>query len=229
VGDWFSRILDDFIQNFITESRYTLIIQGFTVTVYVSFLAAALGVIIGTALAFASMSKYKALKLPARGYIDIIRGTPAVTQLLIIYFVVFGSVRWHPAVIGAISFGINSGAYVAEIIRAGILSVDYGQTEAGLSLGMTRAQTMIKIVLPQAVKNIFPALCNEFIVLIKETAIIGYVGIMDLAKAGEFIRSRTFSAFMPLLGTAIIYFIVIKLLTKMFAAFEKKLRKSDIR
>lgn len=132
-------------------------------------------------------------------------------------------------IIAAIAFGINSGAYVSEIIRAGILSVDKGQTEAGRSLGLNGAQTMIHIVIPQAVKNIFPALCNEFIVLIKETAIVGYVGLMDIQKAGDFIKSATFVAFMPLIGTAVIYYVLIKLLTLVFKRIEERLRRSEIR
>lgn len=129
----------------------------------------------------------------------------------------------------AIAFGVNSGAYVSEIIRAGILSVDHGQTEAGRSLGLNAFQTMTRIVIPQAVKNIFPALCNEFIVLIKETAIVGYVGLMDIQKAGDFIKSATFNAFMPLFGTAVIYYVLIKILTLLLRRIEIVLRKSDIR
>ena len=136
------------------------------------------------------------------------------------------AVKW---IIAAIAFGINSGAYVSEIIRAGILSIDKGQTEAGRSLGLNAYQTMTRIVIPQALKNIFPALCNEFIVLIKETAIVGYVGLMDIQKAGDFIKSATYEAFMPLIGTAIIYYVLIKVLTLILGVFENKLRKSDIR
>ena len=131
--------------------------------------------------------------------------------------------------IAAIAFGINSGAYVSEIIRAGILSIDKGQTEAGRSLGLNGYQTMTRIIIPQAIKNIFPALCNEFIVLIKETAIVGYVGLMDIQKAGDFIKSATFEAFMPLIGTAVIYYVLIKILTLILNRVELKLRKSEIR
>ena len=148
---------------------------------------------------------------------------------MIIYFVIFATVNWEKWIIAAIAFGINSGAYVSEIIRAGILSIDKGQTEAGHSLGLNGYQTMIRIVIPQAVKNIFPALCNEFIVLIKETAIVGYVGLVDIQKAGDFIKSSTFIAFMPLIGTAIIYFIIIKALTIGLGFIEKALRKSENR
>ena len=148
---------------------------------------------------------------------------------MIIYFVIFASVSWEKWIIAAIAFGINSGAYVSEIIRAGILSIDKGQTEAGRSLGLSSFQTMSRIIIPQAIKNIFPALCNEFIVLIKETAIVGYVGLMDIQKAGDFIKSSTFIAFMPLIGTAVIYFVIIKFLTVLLGVIEKSLRKSDVR
>ena len=148
---------------------------------------------------------------------------------MIIYFVIFAAVPWPKWIIASIAFGINSGAYVSEIIRAGILSIDKGQTEAGRSLGLNARQTMRLIVMPQAVKNIFPTLCNEFIVLIKETAIVGYVGLMDIQKAGDFIKSATYRAFMPLIGTAIIYYVIIKILTIILARIEKKLRQSDVR
>nr|MCR5406912.1 amino acid ABC transporter permease [Lachnospiraceae bacterium] len=148
---------------------------------------------------------------------------------MIIYFVVFATIDWAKWIIAAIAFGINSGAYVSEIIRAGIMSIDKGQTEAGRSLGLTAKQTMMLIVVPQAVKNIFPAFGNEFITLIKETAIVGYVGLMDIQKAGDFIKSATYEAFMPLVGTAIIYFVLIKILTILLGKYEKYLRKSEAR
>ncbi|MBE7027086.1 MAG: amino acid ABC transporter permease [Ruminococcaceae bacterium] len=227
--NWFDGIKSDFILNFITENRYMYIVRGFGVTIKVSLLSVLIGILIGVFIALAALSKNKILKTVSRWYTDIIRGTPAVTQLLIVYFVIFGSSRLDKWIIASIAFGINSGAYVSEIIRAGIQSVDHGQVEAGRSLGLSGAQTMIKIVIPQAVKNIFPALVNEFIVLIKETAIVGFIGLEDLAKGGDFIRSRTYSAFMPLVGTALIYFLLIKVLTKVFTLLEKRLRKSEIR
>ncbi len=226
---WFEGIQKDFILNFITENRYMHIVTGFGITLKVSFLSVIFGIIIGVFVALATLSKSKFLSTIARWYTDIIRGTPAVTQLLIVYFVIFGASRLDKWIIASIAFGLNSGAYVSEIIRAGIQSVEHGQVEAGRSLGLSASQTMIRIVIPQAVKNIFPALVNEFIVLIKETAIVGFIGLEDLAKGGDFIRSRTYSAFMPLVGTAIIYFLLIKLLTKVFRVLENRLRKSEIR
>ena len=231
--NWFEAWLDDikttFHKCFIREDRYMLLVNGIGVTIKVSILSAAMGMVIGFFVAICNLSKYKLLNLFGKVYTDIIRGTPSVTQLMIIYFVIFASVHWEKWIIASIAFAINSGAYVSEIIRAGILSIDKGQTEAGRSLGLNGTQTMMSIVIPQAVKNIFPAMGNEFITLIKETAIVGYVGLVDIQKAGDFIKSATYEAFMPLIGTAIIYFVLIKLLTLGLGAIEKRLRKSDVR
>lgn len=233
VGDaiaaWFVEFGETFHKCFIREDRYKLLLDGIGVTIKVSLLAAVLGLIIGFIIAICNLSKKKGLNIIGKIYTDVIRGTPSVTQLMIIYFVVFATVHWEKWIIAAIAFSINSGAYVSEIIRAGILSIDKGQTEAGRSLGLTNAQTMVHIVIPQAVKNIFPAMCNEFITLIKETAIVGYVGLVDIQKAGDFIKSATYEAFMPLIGTAIIYFVLIKVLTTVLGKLEVRLRKSDIR
>ncbi len=229
IQQWFAEFGDLFYKCFIKEDRYKLLLSGIGVTIKVSLLAVIIGIIIGMLIALCNLSKNKFLKAVGGVYTDVIRGTPSVTQLLIIYFVIFASVNWPKWIIAAIAFGINSGAYVSEIIRGGILSVDRGQTEAGRSLGLNAFQTMTRIVIPQAVKNIFPALCNEFIVLIKETAIVGYVGLMDIQKAGDFIRSATFEAFMPLVGTAVIYYVLIKILTLALRQVENHLRKSDIR
>lgn len=214
---------------FIKEDRYKLLLGGIGVTLKVSLIAVALGVLIGFLIALCNLSHSKILKTIGGIYTDVIRGTPSVTQLMLIYFVVFAPVQIPKWIIAGIAFGINSGAYVSEIIRAGILSVDKGQTEAGRSLGLNAYQTMTRIVIPQAVKNIFPALCNEFIVLVKETAIVGYVGLVDIQKAGDFIKSATFEAFMPLFATAIIYYTIIKLLTLVFKQLETRMRKSEIR
>ncbi len=229
MNEWLENIKEQFIDCFVTDDRYMLLVKGMGVTIKVSLLAVILGVIIGFFIALCNLSKKKGLRAIGYTYTDIIRGTPSVTQLMIIYFVIFASVRWSKWIIAAVAFGINSGAYVAEIIRAGILSIDKGQTEAGRSLGLNSAQTMLKIVLPQAIKNIFPALCNEFIVLIKETAIVGYVGLMDIQKAGDFIKSATYRAFMPLIATAVIYYVFIKILNIGLRYIEKVLRKSDMR
>ncbi len=226
---WWAGFCADFYSSFIREDRYMLLLEGIGVTIKVSLLAILIGIVIGVVVALCNVSRFKPFKIIGGIYTDIIRGTPSVTQLMFIYFVIFASVHWEKWIIAAIAFGINSGAYVSEIIRAGILSVDHGQTEAGRSLGLNAYQTMSRIVIPQAVKNIFPALCNEFIVLIKETAIVGYVGLMDIQKAGDFIKSATYKPVMPLFGTAVIYYVLIKLLTLALRQVEKRLRRSDIR
>lgn len=225
----FQVIAEIFTKCFIKDDRYMLLVNGIGVTIKVSLLAVVMGMIIGFLIALCNLSKIKLLNILGKVYIDVIRGTPSVTQLMIIYFVVFATVDWPKWIIAAIAFSINSGAYVSEIIRAGILSIDKGQVEAGRSLGLSKSQTMTSIVLPQAIKNIFPALGNEFITLIKETAIVGYVGLVDIQKAGDFIKSATYEAFMPLIATAIIYFVLIKLLTLGLGRIEKVLRKSDKR
>lgn len=227
--DWLNDFIEKFYRCFIEDDRYMLLVDGIGVTIKVAVLAAILGLLIGFVIAVCNLSNNKLLNFIGKVYTDVIRGTPSVTQLMIIYFVVFATVHWEKWIIAAIAFAINSGAYVSEIIRAGIMSIDKGQTEAGRSLGLTSTQTMFYIVVPQAIKNIFPAMGNEFITLIKETAIVGYVGLVDVQKAGDFIKSATYEAFMPLIGIAIIYFILIKALTIFLEAIEKKLRKSDVR
>ena len=229
MAEWWQGVCDQFVKCFIREDRYMLLLDGIGVTIKVTILALIIGLILGFLIALCNLSKNRALKAIGGVYTDVIRGTPSVTQLMIIYFVVFASIHWAKWVIAAIAFGINSGAYVSEIIRAGILSIDVGQMEAGRALGLTKGMTMRHIILPQALKNVFPALCNEFIVLIKETAIVGYVGLMDIQKAGDFIKSATFLAFMPLVGTAIIYYVLIKILNLFLKRIEFKLRQSDLR
>lgn len=226
---WWSGIVADFVKCFVKDQRWMLLLDGLGVTIKVSLVAALLGLVIGLIIAACNLSKIKIINLFGKIYTDVIRGTPSVTQLMIIYFVVFATVHWEKWIIAAIAFAINSGAYVSEIVRAGILSVDKGQTEAGKSLGLSNMQTMVYIVIPQAAKNIFPTLGNEFITLIKETAIVGYVGLMDIQKAGDFIKSATYEAFMPLIGIAVVYFVLVKVLTLILGLIEKQLRKSDIR
>lgn len=218
---------NDFILNFITDQRYLFLINGLGVTIQVSFFAILLGLVLGLTLAFFKLSSVRVLNHLAQAYINIIRGTPVVTQLLIIYFIIFGQVNISKVLVAIIAFGINSGAYVAEIVRGGILSVNKGQMEAGRSLGLNYKETMIHIIMPQAIKNIFPALVNEFIVLLKETAIVGYIALADLTKGADIIRSRTYDATMPLIAAAIIYFLMTTVLTKMMGRIERRLRKGD--
>lgn len=157
----------------------------------------------------------------------MIRGTPAVVQLLITYFVIFGSVNVSKVLVAVLAFGVNSGAYVAEICRAGIMSIDIGQMEAGRSIGFSYTQTMWYIILPQAFKNVLPALGNEFIVLLKETSISGYIALQDLTKGGDIIRSRTYDAFMPLIGVACVYLALVLGFTKLVSLLERRLNQSE--
>lgn len=171
--------------------------------------------------------KLKILNLLCKLYLTVIRGTPVVVQLLIIYFVIFGSTDVDKVFVAVLAFGINSGAYVAEIFRSGIMSIDNGQFEAGRSLGFNYVQTMIHIIMPQAFKNVLPALGNEFIVLLKETSVSGYIAMQDLTKGGDIIRSQTFDAFMPLIGVALIYLAMVLIFTKLVNMLERRLRSSD--
>ena len=230
---WFEKVAGMFRTAFITGDRWKLYLEGLGVTLQIAVFAAILGMLIGTVLAFMKLSvrrngKRTILAVIANVYIDIIRGTPSVLQLMIMWFIIFSSAK-NGVVVAVLSFGINSGAYVAEIVRAGILAVDKGQMAAGRSLGLSKAQTMIYVVIPQAVKNVLPPIGNEFIVLLKETAIVGYVSLTDLTRAANQIASRTYDAFMPLIGAAVIYFVVIKILTVLLGRLEGRLRKSDNR
>lgn len=218
---------------FLEKDRWVLYFKGLGVTIEVAIFAAVIGVILGTVTALMKLStrrdgKTSVFSRIADIYIDVIRGTPSVLQLMIMWFIILKSVK-NGVLVASISFGINSGAYVAEIIRAGILAVDSGQMEAGRSLGLSRFLTMRYIILPQAFKNALPPLCNEFITLLKETAIVGYVGLSDLTRTANQISSATYEAFMPLIGAAAIYFVVIKFLTILFGRLERRLRQSDYR
>ena len=221
-----------FYANFIKDDRWLGLVSGLKVTIIVTLEALLLGVIIGFIVAIIrsyhdKTNKLKILNAICKVYLTVIRGTPTMIQILIMYLVVFGSSSLDSIIIGGIAFGINSGAYVAEIVRSGIMSIPIGQTEAGRSLGLNYAQTMRLIIVPQAFKNVLPALVNEFIVLIKETAIIGYIGEQDLTKAAMIIQSRTFDAFMPLLAAAVIYLALVMLLTFFMNKLERRLRNSE--
>ena len=231
--EWLNSVWLKIEAAFITGDRWKLYVSGLGITMEVAFFAAIIGVVIGTVVAFMKLSRRKngkptILTHIAGIYVDIIRGTPSVLQLMIMWFVVLASCK-NGILVASITFGINSGAYVAEIVRAGILAVDKGQTEAGRSLGLNNFQTMRYIVIPQAFKNVLPPLGNEFIVLIKETAIVGYVGLSDLTRVSNQVGSRLFDSFTPLVGAAIVYFIIIKILTKLLEKLERRLRKSDNR
>ena len=191
-----------------------------------------IGVVLGFLIAIVRTThdktgKLKILNAICKVYLTVIRGTPVVVQLMIIYFIIFGSVDISKVLVAIIAFGINSGAYVAEIFRSGIMSIDNGQFEAGRSLGFNYAQTMMYIIMPQAFKNVLPTLCNEFISLLKETSVSGYIALQDLTKGGDIIRSRTYDAFMPLIAVALIYLAMVMIFTKLVSLLERRLRNSD--
>ena len=226
-------LYERFVAAFITGERWKLYISGLGITIEIALFAGILGIIIGTIVALMKLTtdddgRPTVLSVIATIYVDIIRGTPSVLQLLIMWFIVMASSN-NGILVASLSFGINSGAYVSEIVRGGILAVDKGQMEAGRSLGLSRFQTMRYVVLPQAFKNALPPLCNEFITLLKETAIVGYVGLSDLTRVANQISSATYQAFMPLIGAAVIYLIIVKLLTILFGKMERRMRQGDNR
>lgn len=239
--EWLLEQKDAFILNFIDDDRWQYITNGLLVTLKITFFALLIGLVLGTLIAAVrstydknseTMHKsagYYLLKICnwiCKLYLTVIRGTPVVVQLLIMYFIIM--VNWRDGVIVAIfAFGINSGAYVAEIIRGGIMSIDNGQFEAGRSLGFNYVQTMIYVIIPQVVKNVLPTLANEAIVLLKETSVAGYVAVQDLTKGGDIIRGRTFSAFMPLFAVALIYLVIVMILTWLVGKLERSLRKNE--
>ncbi|MCI6120422.1 amino acid ABC transporter permease [Blautia obeum] len=223
---------DKFYLNFIKDDRWKYILDGLGVTLRVTFFAVLIGIVLGFLVAVVRSTcdktgKLKILNAICKLYLTVIRGTPVVVQLLIIYFVIFGSMDISKVIVAVMAFGLNSGAYVAEIFRSGIMSVDSGQFEAGRSLGFNYAQTMMYIIMPQAFKNVLPALGNEFIVLLKETSVSGYIALQDLTKGGDIIRSRTYDAFMPLIAVALIYLAMVLIFTKLVNILERRLRSSD--
>ena len=231
---------EKFVFNFIDDGRWHYIVDGLKVTLEVTFFAVLLGIALGVIIAIVR-STYDKNKSSMRGfskfivvllnfickiYLTVIRGTPVVVQLMIMYFIVLVSSN-NKVLVAVLAFGFNSAAYVAEIFRSGIMSIDEGQFEAGRSLGFNYVQTMRYIIMPQAFKNVLPALVNEMIVLIKETAIIGYIGEQDLTKAAMVIQSRTFEAFIPLITAAVIYLALVMLLTFFMNKLERRLRTNE--
>ena len=244
--NFFQNLYKEIYMNVIKDDRWLSYLRGLGVTLEVSFFAIVLGVLFGTILAilrlpdvtdltYAGKSPMKKFGVAvvhflsgfAKIYIDLIRGTPLLLQVLIINFGLFGSVRIDKVIVGIIACSLNSAAYVAEIVRGGIMSVDHGQTEAGRSLGLSAVSTMFNIVLPQAAKSALPALCNEFISLIKETSILSYIALTELTKAGDYIRSRTYSAFTPYIVSGMLYLLVTMVLTTLIRKLERRLRNSD--
>ena len=238
---WFEKLKADFVLNFVQANRWKYLLSGLGNTLLITLVALMIGIVIGVVIAMVRSTYDKtadgARKTLGRRlfgvadwfcrvYLTVLRGTPVVVQLMIIYYVIFASSD-NGIMVAALAFGLNSGAYVAEIVRGGIMSIDNGQFEAGRSLGFNYVQTMRFIIIPQTVKNVLPSLANEFITLLKETSVAGYVAVQDLTKGGDIIRSRTYSPFMPLIAVALIYLVVVMFFTKLVSILERRLRSSD--
>lgn len=240
---FFNDLKRQFILNFIEKDRWKLMVTGLENTLKITIVAAIIGIFIGILLAsirstydkqYETLKKHRGFKyyvlsflnFIAQVYLTVIRGTPVVVQLLIAFFIIFASAK-NGVAIAMLAFGINSGAYVAEIFRGGIMAIDNGQFEAGYSLGFNYFQTMIFIVIPQVIKNVLPMLLNEFIALLKETSVAGYVAVTDITRAGNVIRGTTFSPFMPLIAVALFYLIMVMILTQVVKRVERRLRKSE--
>lgn len=228
---WFADFGDSFYQNFIEEDRWLFLLQGLGNTVIIALLAVIIGIVLGFLIAIVRSAHDREGKLGflnaiCKIYLTVIRGTPVMVQLLIIYYVILVYVN-NKIGVAVLAFGLNSAAYVAEIVRSGIMSIDVGQFEAGRSLGMNYRQTMIHIIVPQAFKNVLPALANEFIVLLKETSISGYIGLMDLTRGGDIIRSNTYAPMLPLLAVAAIYLVLVMVLSFGVGKLERRLRSNE--
>ena len=237
----FESLKQGFIKTFIRDNRYKVFLEGFKNTMIITIVAALIGIVLGVIVSFVHSLAENArdkhqdsfgakclmvLDKICAAYVAVVRGTPLAIQLMIMTFIVMSGFP-NKVLVCCIAFGINSGAYVSEVIRGGIGSVDYGQTEAGRSLGLSQIGTLRLIVLPQAIKNILPALCNEAIAVLKETSIVGMVAVVDLTRAGDLVRSRTMSPYFTLISVAIVYFILVFGLSKAVQRFERRLAKSD--
>lgn len=230
--EFLSNIGDKIIQTFVTQNRYKLFLEGFGNTILIAVCATILGVLIGTVVALCRVQhmqtgKLKILDRILSIYVVIIRGTPVVLQVMIMYYIVLASLKEYAVMIAILAFGLNSGAYVSEIIRGGIMAVDSGQMEAGRSLGLSRVSTMLHVILPQAVKNCLPSLGNEFISVLKETSVVGYIPVTDLTRASDRVIGITYNAFFPLISVAVVYFILVAGLSALFKKMERKLAVSD--
>ena len=228
----FGDLPDALSNTFLKDDRWKYLTDGLSTTLIVTFFALILGMVLGFLIAIVRATHDKNGKLGvlnffAKVYLTVIRGTPVVVQLLILYFIIFATVNIDKTLVAILAFGLNSAAYVAEIVRSGIMSIDNGQFEAGASLGLNYSKTMLCIILPQAFKNILPALANECIVLLKETSVAGYIALVDLTKGGDIIRSQTYEAFLPLIAVAIIYLVMVMFLSAMVSKLERRLAKSD--
>ena len=220
-------MFQSFYDTMIAGQRYLLIIEGLGITVLIAICAILIGTVLGGMFALMKISDNKVLNFLANLYTPVLRGIPLATQLMIFYFVIFAPLGMNRLFVAILAYGFNSGAYCTEIFRAGIQGIDAGQMEAGRSLGLTKWQTLRKIIFPQAAKAVLPTYTSEFIVLIKETSVASFIAVMDMTKAGDMIRNATYNAWIPLLTCAIIYLILTVGLTKLFGAFEKRMAKSD--
>lgn len=230
--NWFTSMGARYYDAFIAQDRYRTYFKGLWVTIEISFIAIIIGILIGITVAILKVTanNYKKLKwvgVLCNGYINIIRGTPVMLQLLIIYNLIFTARDTSEILVAGLCFGINSGAYVAEIVRAGIESIDKGQSEAGRSLGFNANQTMTYIIMPQAIRNILPALGNEFIVLIKETSVASIIAVVDLLQAAQFVGSRTWDILPPLIIAAVFYLVMVLGLSKLLGMFERRMNQGD--
>ena len=226
------QFFDKFYSTFIEKDYWKYLVNGLGTTLIITIFAVMIGMLLGFLVAIIRSThdrtgRFKIMNLICKLYLTVIRGTPVMVQLLIIYYVIFASVRIDKVFVGILAFGINSGAYVAEIVRSGIMSIDKGQFEAGASLGLNYFRTMKHIILPQSFKNVLPALANECIVLLKETSVAGYIALEDLTKGGDIIRSKTYEPFLPLLAVALIYLIIVVGLSALVGKLERRLKKSD--
>lgn len=241
MAQWFDQFKATFVLNFINDNRWMYLWHGLIVTLEITFFAVLLGIVLGVIIAMVRSTYDKNHSLMRKGsrrfllgffnflckiYLTVIRGTPVVVQLMITFYIIFATSN-NKVLVAILAFGINSGAYVAEIFRSGIMSIDAGQFEAGRSLGFNYIRTMRYIIIPQAFKNVLPTLANEFIVLLKETSVAGYIALQDLTKAGDIIRGRTYSAFMPLIAVALIYLVLVVFFTWLVGKLERRLRNSD--
>ena len=243
IAAWFDGVKAEFILNFVDKNRWKLLLNGLGNTLLISLLACLIGIVLGVLIAIVRTSWDNTGRDRPKGfargvmavlnricvlYTTVIRGTPVVIQLLIMYYVIFASSS-NGLMVATIAFGLNSGAYVSEIVRGGILSVEKGQMEAGRSLGLNYVQTMWFVIAPQVLKTVLPTLANEFISLLKETSVAGYVAVADLTFAGNRIRGVTYSAFMPLIAVALIYLLLVVFLTHLVGKLERRLRQGDNR
>ena len=232
MSEWLNGIYNDFYRSVIYDERYKLILEGLGNTIIIAIGAVIIGILLGTIISIVKYTnkqrgKFRLLNKIFDIYVNIIRGTPSVLQLMIMYYIIFKTSTVDSVIIGMIAFGINSSAYVAEILRSGFDSIDDGQVEAGLSLGLSFRQTLKHIIIPQTVKISLPSMGNEFVTLIKETAIAGYIGITDLTKASDIIASRTYEYFFPLILVALIYLLLTTTVSKLLKRIERKLDVND--